>query len=78
MAVTGEVFVVFIGVEDPLCPGHINHIRTIHESWLKKSGVRSSDRSVYEHASLCRALNYMMCRATERPVECRCFFPVRH
>ena len=32
-----------------------------HESWLKKSGVRSSDRSVYEHASLCRALNYMMC-----------------
>lgn len=30
-----------------------------HESWLKKSGVRSSDRSVYEHACICRTLNYM-------------------
>ena len=30
-----------------------------HESWLKKSGVRSSDRSVYEHACICRVLNYM-------------------
>lgn len=30
-----------------------------HESWLKKSGVRSSDRSVYEHGCLCRALNFM-------------------
>ena len=31
-----------------------------HESWLKKSGVRISDRSVHEHASLCRALNFMV------------------
>ena len=30
-----------------------------HESWLKKSGVRSGDRSVYEHACICRVLNYM-------------------
>lgn len=32
-----------------------------HESWLKKSGVRAGDRSVHEHASLCRALNWMLC-----------------
>ena len=32
-----------------------------HEGWVKKSGVRHSDRSVHEHASICRALNYMMC-----------------
>ena len=32
-----------------------------HESWIRKSGVRSSDRSVHEHASLCRALNYLAC-----------------
>lgn len=32
-----------------------------HESWLKKSGVRASDRSVHEHSSVCRALNLMMC-----------------
>lgn len=32
-----------------------------HESWLKKSGVRSSDRSVHEHGTLCRALHYMLC-----------------
>ena len=25
-----------------------------HESWMKKSGVRSSDRSVHEHSSICR------------------------
>lgn len=31
-----------------------------HESWLKKSGVRSTDRSVHEHASICRVLSYMM------------------
>lgn len=30
-----------------------------HESWPKKSGVRSSNRSVYERASLCRALKFM-------------------
>ena len=34
VAVTGEVFVVFIGVEDPLCPGHINHIRTIEKNFV--------------------------------------------
>ena len=32
-----------------------------HEGWVKKSGVRHSDRSVHEHASICRVLNYMMC-----------------
>ncbi|CAK9091403.1 Protease PrsW (Protease responsible for activating sigma-W) [Durusdinium trenchii] len=32
-----------------------------HESWLKKSGVRPTDRSVHEHSSVCRALNLMMC-----------------
>ena len=32
-----------------------------HESWIKKSGVRSSDRSVHEHSSICRVLNMMMC-----------------
>ena len=32
-----------------------------HESWLRKSGVRNSDRSVYEHSSICRALNFMLC-----------------
>ena len=32
-----------------------------HEAWCRKSGVRSGDRSVHEHASLCRALNLMMC-----------------
>lgn len=32
-----------------------------HESWMKKSGVRSSDRSVHEHSSICRVLNMMMC-----------------
>ena len=31
-----------------------------HEAWCRKSGVRSGDRSVHEHASLCRALNLMM------------------
>lgn len=32
-----------------------------HESWLKKSGVRTTDRSVHEHSSICRVLNYMLC-----------------
>ena len=32
-----------------------------HESWVKKSGVRNTDRSVYEHASVCRVLNLMLC-----------------
>ena len=32
-----------------------------HESWVKKSGVRVSDRSVHEHSAICRCLNYMMC-----------------
>lgn len=32
-----------------------------HESWLKKSGVRASDRSVHEHSAICRTLNLMMC-----------------
>ena len=32
-----------------------------HESWIKKSGVRSSDRSVFEHATICRVLNLMVC-----------------
>ena len=31
-----------------------------HEGWIKKSGVRISDRSVHEHGSICRALHYMM------------------
>lgn len=31
-----------------------------HEGWLKKSGVRISDRSVHEHACICRVLHYMM------------------
>ena len=31
-----------------------------HEAWLKKSGVRTTDRSVHEHASICRALNWML------------------
>lgn len=30
-----------------------------HEAWLQKSGVRSTDRSVHEHANLCRVLQYM-------------------
>ena len=30
-----------------------------HESWLKKSGVRLTDRSVHEHSALCRVLNLM-------------------
>ena len=30
-----------------------------HESWLKKSGVRVTDRSVHEHSSICRVLDYM-------------------
>ncbi|CAE7794892.1 unnamed protein product [Symbiodinium sp. CCMP2592] len=30
-----------------------------HESWVRKSGVRSSDRSIYEHSTLCRSLDYM-------------------
>ena len=32
-----------------------------HESWTRKSGVRPTDRSVHEHSSICRALNYMLC-----------------
>ena len=32
-----------------------------HESWLKKSGVRHTDRSVHEHAAICRALNLLVC-----------------
>ncbi|CAE6955819.1 unnamed protein product [Symbiodinium sp. CCMP2592] len=32
-----------------------------HESWIKKSGVRSTDRSVHEHASICRALQWLTC-----------------
>lgn len=32
-----------------------------HESWVKKSGVRNSDRSVFEHSSVCRVLNLMLC-----------------
>ena len=31
-----------------------------HDAWLKKSGVRASDRSVHEHSSVCRALHFMM------------------
>lgn len=31
-----------------------------HEGWIKKSGVRISDRSVHEHGSICRVLHYMM------------------
>ena len=30
-----------------------------HESWLKKSGVRLTDRSVHEHSAICRVLNLM-------------------
>ncbi|CAE7272241.1 unnamed protein product [Symbiodinium sp. CCMP2592] len=30
-----------------------------HESWIKTSGVRATDRSVHEHASICRVLNFM-------------------
>lgn len=30
-----------------------------HEAWLKKSEVRSADRSVHEHSSLCRVLHVM-------------------
>ncbi|CAE7299586.1 UPF1 [Symbiodinium sp. CCMP2592] len=30
-----------------------------HESWVRKSGVRGTDRSVHEHSSICRALNFM-------------------
>ncbi|CAE7763388.1 NHX3 [Symbiodinium sp. CCMP2456] len=30
-----------------------------HESWIKKSGVRLTDRSVHEHSSICRVLNLM-------------------
>ena len=32
-----------------------------HESWIRKSGVRVSDRSVHEHSSICRVLNFMLC-----------------
>ena len=32
-----------------------------HESWTRKSGVRPTDRSVHEHSSICRALNFMLC-----------------
>lgn len=32
-----------------------------HESWMKKSGVRQADRSVYEHSAVCRVLNLMVC-----------------
>ena len=32
-----------------------------HESWVKKSGVRNSDRSVFEHSSVCRVLNLLLC-----------------
>ena len=32
-----------------------------HKSWVKKSGVRVSDRSVHEHSAICRCLSYMMC-----------------
>ncbi|CAE7560259.1 UPF1 [Symbiodinium sp. CCMP2592] len=32
-----------------------------HEAWCRKSGVRQGDRSVHEHASLCRSLNLMVC-----------------
>lgn len=28
-----------------------------HKSWVKKSGVRVSDRSVHEHSAICRCLN---------------------
>ena len=31
-----------------------------HDSWVKKSGVRTTDRSVYEHSSICRALHLMV------------------
>lgn len=31
-----------------------------HEAWLKKSGVRTSDRSVHEHSAICRALHFMV------------------
>ncbi|CAE7892794.1 unnamed protein product, partial [Symbiodinium necroappetens] len=30
-----------------------------HESWIKKSGVRATDRSVHEHLSICRVLHLM-------------------
>ena len=31
-----------------------------YESWVRKSGVRNPDRSIYEHASLCPALSLMV------------------
>ena len=31
-----------------------------HEAWLKKSGVRTSDRLVHEHSAICRALHFMV------------------
>ena len=31
-----------------------------HEAWLKKSGVRTSDRSVHERSAICRALHFMV------------------
>ena len=32
-----------------------------HEAWLTRSGIRHSDRSVHEHRTLSRALEYMTC-----------------
>jgi len=31
-----------------------------HEAWVKKSGVRANDRSVYEHQVICAALSHMV------------------
>ena len=31
-----------------------------HEGWVRKSGVRSNDRSVHEHLAICRALNFLV------------------
>ena len=30
-----------------------------HKSWLRKSGLRSTDRSIYEHSTLCPWLDFM-------------------
>ena len=31
-----------------------------HEGWVRKSGVRQTDRSVHEHLAICRALNFLV------------------
>ena len=51
----------FMMVYDQLnLPALASDFLLYYDAWLKKSGVRISDRSMHEYGSVCRALHFMM------------------